>query len=60
MLCSGQELGLYEEELKNASVDGILDLGEAYAGKIGQRFFEAVGLDSDVIDFEISANRPTA
>ena len=23
MLCSGQELGLYEEELKNASVDGI-------------------------------------
>ncbi len=58
MLCSGQELGLYEEELKNASVDGILDLGEAYAGKIGQRFFEAVGLDSDVIDFEISANRP--
>ena len=57
MLCSGGELGLYEEELKNAGVDGILDLGQAYAPKVGQRFFEAVGLDSEVIDFEISANR---
>ena len=26
--------------------------------KISQRFFEAVGLVNDVIDFEISANRP--
>lgn len=57
MLCSGQELLVYEEDIKNASVDGILDMGEKYGGQIGRPFFEAIGMDGEVIDFEISANR---
>ena len=57
MLCSGQELLVQEEDIKNAGVDGILDMGEGYAAQIGQPFFGAIGLDGEVIDFEISANR---
>lgn len=57
MLCSGAELQVKEEEVKNAGVDGIMDLGEAMKDCIGQPFFGAVGLDQEVIDFEISANR---
>ena len=57
MLCSGGELQLTEEDVAGASVDGILDLGETMAEKLGQPVFGALGLDSEVIDFEISANR---
>ena len=57
MLCSGSELQVKEEEVKNAGVDGILDLGQAMKPQIGQPFFGAAGLDQEVIDFEISANR---
>ncbi len=57
MLCSGEELCISEVEFKGASVHGILDLGQPYAGKIGQRFFEAAGMDGEVVEFEIPANR---
>lgn len=57
MLCSGEELCIDESEFKGASVDGILDMGSAYADKLGEPFFTASGLDNYVIDFEIGANR---
>ena len=57
MLCSGGELRVEESDIKNASVDGILDMGKAYEDKIGVPFFTAIGLDSPVVEFEISANR---
>jgi len=57
MLCSGEELCLTEEDIKGASVYGILELDASYADMVGRRFFEAIGMDSEVIDFEISANR---
>ena len=57
MLCSGGELRVEESDIKNASVDGILDMGKAYEDKIGMPFFTAIGLDSPVVEFEISANR---
>lgn len=57
MLCSGAELQVKEEEVKNAGVDGIMDLGEAMKANVGQPFFGAVGLEQEVVDFEISANR---
>lgn len=57
MFCSGKELDIDEEDIKGASVDGILDLGNGYKDKIGMPFYDASGLNSTVIDFEISANR---
>ena len=57
MLCSGEELCLAEAEFAGASVHGILDLGVSYASKVGQRFFEAAGMDGDIIEFEVFANR---
>ena len=57
MLCSGEELCLCEQDIHGAEVYGILDLGAEFAGKLGRPFFGATGMDSDVVDFEISANR---
>ena len=57
MFCSGKELDVDDDDIKGASVDGILDLGEKYEKETGKPFFDVLGLNSEVIDFEISANR---
>ena len=56
MLCSGEELGLTEEDYEGASVNGILILKGAPAP--GTDIREVLGLDDCVIDFKITANRP--
>ncbi len=57
MLCSGEELGLTEEDIKGASVHGILPLPQEMEHHLGVPVFSALGLDDTVIDFEIAANR---
>ena len=56
MLCSGEELGLKEEDYPGAGVNGILILAEPQ--KIGTDMREVLGLYDYVIDFKITANRP--
>jgi phenylalanyl-tRNA synthetase beta chain len=57
MLLSGPELCLCEEDIAHAALDGILPLGEHFAVWIGHPFFGAAGLDTDIVEFEVAANR---
>ncbi|GHV29353.1 phenylalanine--tRNA ligase beta subunit [Clostridia bacterium] len=54
MLCSGPELGF--EGLSSAAEEGILIITEAC--EIGQNILEALMMKDNVVDFEITSNRP--
>jgi phenylalanyl-tRNA synthetase beta chain len=56
MMCSGEELELKDSDYPGAEVDGIMILQEDYP--LGMDIKEALDLDGDVIDFEITSNRP--
>lgn len=56
MLCSYQELGLSKEDVPYAAEDGILILPEPI--EPGKDITEVFGLNEDVIEFEITSNRP--
>lgn len=56
MLCSGEELGLREEDYPGAGMNGIMILQEDYP--LGMDIKEALDLDDEVIEFEITSNRP--
>ena len=56
MMCSGEELELKDSDYPGAEVNGILILKEDYP--LGMDIKEALDLDGDVIDFEITPNRP--
>ena len=56
MLCSGEELGLTEEDYEGASVHGILILKDEW--ETGTDMRTVLGLDDYIIDFKITANRP--
>ena len=56
MLCSYAELGLSKEDVPYAADDGILILPEPIAP--GTDIKDVFGLDEDVIEFEITSNRP--
>ena len=56
MLCSGEELELTDEDYPGAEEYGILVLKEEYP--LGMDIREALGLDDEVIEFEITSNRP--
>ncbi|MGI6161549.1 MAG: phenylalanine--tRNA ligase subunit beta [Christensenellales bacterium] len=55
MLCSGEELGISDDDVPGASVHGILILKE---GQKGMPIGEALGMDDTVLEFDITANRP--
>lgn len=55
MLCSGEELRLTDADYPGAEVDGILILGEDY--ELGMDIREALLLDDEIIEFEITPNR---
>ncbi len=55
MLCSVEELGLEHKFLKPEDIEGIAELGED--AKIGEDPIKYLGLDDEVIDFELTANR---
>lgn len=56
MLCSAQELGINENVVPKENKDGIFILDKEY--KLGQDIKEAIGLYGEIIDFEITPNRP--
>ena len=56
MMCSIEELRLSRADYPQAPEDGILVLDPSCA--IGSDIKEALGLDDQVIDFEITTNRP--
>ncbi|WIV11401.1 phenylalanine--tRNA ligase subunit beta [Proteiniborus sp. MB09-C3] len=56
MLCSAQELGIADNVVPKENKDGIFILDKEYA--LGQDIKEALGLYGEVIDFEITPNRP--
>ena len=55
MMCSIAELGLESKFLTQADKDGIAELGEDAV--IGEDPIKYLGLDDEVIDFELTANR---
>ena len=55
MLCSVQELGLEHKFLKPEDVEGIAELGEDAI--VGEDPIKYLGLDDEVVDFELTANR---
>ena len=56
MLCSYEELGLSKEDVPYAADDGILIFPEPIAP--GTDIKDVFGLDEDVVEFEITSNRP--
>jgi phenylalanyl-tRNA synthetase beta chain len=55
MLCSIEELGLEHKFLKPEDIEGIAELGEDAV--VGQDPIKYLGLDDEVVDFELTANR---
>ena len=55
MLCSKAELGLDSKFLKEEDYKGIIELGED--AKLGEDPIKYLGLDDEVIDFELTSNR---
>ena len=55
MLCSLKELGLDNKFLTPKDIEGIAELGSD--AKIGEDPIKYLGLDDEVIDFELTANR---
>lgn len=56
MLCSAAELGIKEDLISKELKDGIYILDEEYP--LGEDIREVLGLKGEVIDFEITPNRP--
>ncbi len=56
MFCSLQELGFEDKVIPKDFVEGLLILKDEYT--LGQNVIEALNLEDDVIDFEITPNRP--
>ncbi|WP_251182990.1 phenylalanine--tRNA ligase subunit beta [Anaerocaecibacter muris] len=56
MLCGGSELGVDDDIIEGASVDGILILPDDSV--IGDDILHTLGLDDTVLDVSITANRP--
>ncbi|HEX6000376.1 MAG TPA: phenylalanine--tRNA ligase subunit beta [Hyphomicrobiaceae bacterium] len=52
MLCSEAELEVSDDH------EGIIDLGQAFADKIGQKYADVLGLSDPVIEVKLTPNRP--
>jgi phenylalanyl-tRNA synthetase beta chain len=52
MLCSEAELEVSDDH------EGIIDLGQAFASKVGQKYADALGLSDPVIEVKLTPNRP--
>lgn len=56
MMCGGSELGVDDDIIDGASVDGILILPNDSV--IGENILHTLGMDDTVLDVSITANRP--
>ena len=58
MMCSVGELGLDIKDYPNQIEDGIMILPEVYEKDLGKDIVDVLNLREDIIDFEITPNRP--
>ena len=58
MMCSVGELGLDIANYKNQIEDGIMILDKSYEKDLGKDIVEVLNLKEEIIDFEITSNRP--
>ena len=58
MMCSVGELGLDIKDYKDQIEDGIMILPSSYEKYLGKDIVEVLNLREDIIDFEITPNRP--
>ena len=58
MLCSLEELGLTLHDFPYAIEDGIFILGDDCEKVPGMDIREAIGFNDDIVEFEITSNRP--
>ena len=58
MMCGMEELGIDPAEYPDKEVNGIFILDEKYAKNIGENIVDVLNLREDIIDFEITPNRP--
>jgi len=58
MMCSVSELGLGINDFPNQIEDGIMILPKEYEKFIGMNAVEALNIEEEVLDFEITSNRP--
>lgn len=58
MMCSVGELGLSLEDYPEQIEHGIMILPKEYENKIGEDIVDVLGLKEEIIEFEITPNRP--
>ena len=58
MMCSVGELGLDVKDYPNQIEDGIMILPKSYEKDLGKDILDVLNLREEVIDFEITPNRP--
>ena len=58
MMCSIGELGLTLDDMPNQIEDGIMILPKEYESKLGEDIVDVLNLRDDIIEFEITPNRP--
>ncbi len=58
MLCSIGELGLKKEDYKDQTEEGIMILKPELESKLGEDIVEVLNLREDIMEFEITSNRP--
>ncbi len=58
MMCSIGELGIDLNEFPNQIEDGIMILDKSFESKLGENIVDVLNLKEDIIDFEITPNRP--
>ena len=58
MMCSIGELGIDLNEFPNQIEDGIMILDKSFESKLGEDIVDVLNLKEDIIDFEITPNRP--
>ena len=58
MMCSVGELGLEVSDYPGQIENGIMILDKSFESKLGEDIVKALELKEDIIDFEITSNRP--
>ncbi len=58
MLCSIGELGLKKEDYKDQTEDGIMILNNKLENSLGKDAIEVLNIKEDIMEFEITSNRP--
>ena len=58
MMCAVTELGLDVSDFPNQIEDGIMILPESYCEFLGQDIVSVLKMEEDILDFEITSNRP--